>query len=183
MVYIFDFDGTIVNSMEEHITCYEKAFKHISPYCCGSDLKKILRNNLSKGIEEVCRILEFDQSEIGYLKKMKDLYFDMLKLKIELNLKAVQFILDDKVENKYIISNARKKTITDLLELHKIDTHFKKILSREDFENCKPHPEMGLSLIESEKLDPKDCVYFGDSDVDKEFSKNCGFHFKKIEVK
>lgn len=41
----------------------------------------------------------------------------------------------------------------------------------------KPHPGLGVMLIEKYKLDPAQCIFVGDQTTDKTFAERCGFQF------
>jgi HAD superfamily hydrolase (TIGR01662 family) len=41
----------------------------------------------------------------------------------------------------------------------------------------KPNPGMGVELICSFKIDPRQCIYVGDAGTDRSFAARCGFRF------
>lgn len=63
----------------------------------------------------------------------------------------------------------------DLIHQHTgIQSYFDFILTREDFENSKPHPEPYLTAAAKMKLSPKDCLVFEDSERGVLSAKNAG---------
>ena len=181
---IFSFDGTLVDSRQHHIDAYLEAIKEYKNVESKTELKYyniILKKHFDFGIEYVLKtFLYLGDIQIREIRKIKNqkINYEQIKLKTDI----IEKFKDHK--NLFIISNARNDTITNIMDANKkLITLFREIITPDLFYDIKkkPDPEMGLFLTRKYFLNPTNCVYIGDSDVDKMFAHNCEFNFKFVD--
>ena len=184
--YIYDFDDTLVDSKKFHIEAYKKAIHQIDPKIQTQDdeeFYKIFNTYIDYGIDYVMKNIFFVNDDT--IKSIKLLKKDLLDIK---SIKIKQSVFDKMIKDchKYIISNASYSNIEKIFESNDINEFaiFRDIMSPDLFfkMNNKPDPGMGIHLINKYHLIPSQCVYIGDSHVDKLFADNCGFEFQHVSM-
>ena len=72
------------------------------------------------------------------------------------------------------VATNRTNTTKAVFEHHNLQDFFDIIISAQDVEHPKPHPESFLKIFQHFGIGPEEALYFGDSSVDQEFARNCG---------
>ena len=70
-----------------------------------------------------------------------------------------------------VVTNRRKLGTELVLKNFDLGRYFLVIMSREDVNNPKPHPEPLLKALEKLKVEPEESIYVGDNDVDVRAAK------------
>ena len=162
-IFIFDFDGTIVDSSEIHNQAFEEALSGFNLSFDYEDLKGLSTLNALKRIfnENQANI---DESMLKSLQKKKQdisqkLYKDHIKLVDGFG----KFI--SKLENKNcaIASSASKKSIMIALEKFNLLERFDPIISIEEVEFSKPAPDIFNKVLEYYAIEPNLAIVFEDS--------------------
>jgi len=66
------------------------------------------------------------------------------------------------------VATNRSATIGKVLEVNNLSHYFDIVVSSLDVENPKPHPESVFKILDFFGLEPDQCFYVGDSEVDSE---------------
>jgi HAD superfamily hydrolase (TIGR01549 family) len=72
------------------------------------------------------------------------------------------------------ISTNRTYTIQYVLEYHRLKPYFDLVVSSSDVEFPKPHPQSLKKIMDHFGVDPENCLYVGDSEVDLETARRAG---------
>ncbi len=163
-LFIFDFDGTLINTEEFHYEAYILAISEL----LNIEVNK-LKNNLtypiyekfahSLNIKDIQNYLfyhfDFPNDEFNKLynlkqKKFSELIFNNIDKLNYIN--GIEELLTNIIQfNKdfVIVTNSSIKSIKFFLDLPKFNllNHVKKIYTKEDFLQKKPHPECYLKVI------------------------------------
>ena len=83
---------------------------------------------------------------------------------MEPDLKEVLDIL--KPDYGLAVATNRSNTIGKVLELNGLSHYFDIVVSSLDVENPKPHPEPVFKILNFFRIEPRECLYVGDSEVD-----------------
>jgi len=162
--FLFDFDGTLANTLPLYIKAYDKALSSIGFSLSEQDIVK-----KCFGIKEVsiCRSLgvpeksdEFTKnyfSEVKILCKEAALFDGTLNFLIYLRERGIKTA---------IITFAYRWYIDMIIEELKIGSLIDMIVSSNDVKYPKPEPEAVLKICHSFKVNPKDCIVVGDSRSD-----------------
>lgn len=161
---LFDLDGVLLDATEVHYSALNEALKE----CGYSEISRKDHETTYNGIptREKLRLLNItleDQEKIQ--QKKQQITISEIK-----KLKPIPDIVDTLgflFEKKYKIaccSNSIKQTIVEGLSSGGLIHFFDLIVSNEDVEKSKPHPEMYLNAMKFFRLYPKQCLIIEDSD-------------------
>ena len=161
---ILDWDGTLINSMENVMKAYSVLLNKPLDYVkenYDSNWKVFLKREGVKepSREEWKRLLDMFENDLfqGASEYLNKTYNDKYRLAIATSTNSLS-----------LNSNLKK---------FNLDRLFEASVTFEEVKNIKPHPE-GINIaMKKLKLAPSECVYVGDSLVDAIASKNAGVDF------
>ena len=178
--FLFDLNGTMINDMEYHIQAwfnilnddlgagltYEQVRSHM--YGKNDELFVRIFGKERFGLEEMRAhgIEKERRYQAAYLPQLKliDGLDAFLKKAHELDIKMA------------IGSAAIPFNIDFVLDNLDLRHYFKAIVSADDVEISKPHPETYLKCAELLGVDPADCLVFEDAPKGVEAAKNAGMN-------
>jgi HAD superfamily hydrolase (TIGR01549 family) len=162
---LFDFDGTLVNTMPLHFHAYKTVFAAI-----GIDLKpEEFYNNIGgKAAETIIKFLDGRKSsisinEIHAQKKivLQELIDEQEIITLEaaklLPVMAPHFRLG-------LVSSGASQGIKKMLNKLQWEEYFEVVISGDDVEHGKPDPESYLLAANKLSVFPADCLVFEDTD-------------------
>jgi HAD superfamily hydrolase (TIGR01509 family) len=163
--YLFDCDGTIVDSMPLHYIAWKTAFAEWNcPF--PEDLFYSWGGKPTREIIATLNEMHGLNMPVEALAEHKEeLYFKMLP-----QLKAIPEIMEiiDAEHGRIpfaVVSGGRRDSVTKALSaLHLMD-RFETIVSSEDYVNSKPAPDAFLVAAARLGVAPKDCLVFEDTDL------------------
>jgi HAD superfamily hydrolase (TIGR01509 family) len=180
--FIFDFDGTLVNSDKFHSQAFKKTL-------AISNKNLLINFNYEeiKGLstEYALDILGIKENKQKFAKLKRKYFIDSIK-KVSFfkdSLKTINF-LKSKKKNIYIVSGSSKKNINFLLKKKNINVNG--IISREDTVHSKPHPMPFKMCLEKYKLKKTETIVIEDAasgiySAKKNNLKTIGINNKKIQ--
>jgi len=170
---IFDRDGVILDSEWININSAIKAFKGV-----GIEIKKEEKEWIIGRHPEDYKELFFERYDFSYEKFreiQRETYYELLK-SAPLFDKTVSLIKElhrRKIPFALTTSSGLKSTL-QVLEKADLVHAFSVIVTNEDYDNKKPHPEPYEVTAKKLNLHPKDCVAIEDSSVGIESAKSAG---------
>jgi HAD superfamily hydrolase (TIGR01509 family) len=81
-----------------------------------------------------------------------------------------------------LVTTAASPTVTALLKCHGLAGHFDVVVTGDDVEFRKPHPEAYLRAAQLLGITPQDCLAFEDSDVGVAAARAAGTSFIRITL-
>lgn len=162
---IFDLDGVLVDAKNIHYTTLNKALgkeyeisweDHLNKYDGLKTNEKLKLLTVSKGLSPS----SYDEI---WAKKQKLTIEELKSVKINETLKHT---IKELVKQNYklaVCSNSIRKTILTVLSKLDIIEHFDYIVSNEDVNNSKPHPEMYWKTISYFGFLPEETLIIEDS--------------------
>ncbi len=171
--FIFDLDGTLADTMPIHykacqLVCERKGFNFPEDYFykeAGKPTLEVFRNLIRK-----LEIKNLDGNELGQEKEQ--MFIDLIPL-----VKPLDFVA--KVAKRYkdkipmaIGSGGQRNTVKLTLKAIGFDGFFDSIVTCDDVEFHKPHPETFLKAASEMGVEPHDCVVFEDGDPGLEAAKS-----------
>ena len=163
--YLFDCDGTIVDSMPLHYIAWKTAF---SEWNCPfpEDLFYSWGGKPTREIVATLNKMHGLAMPVEALAEHKEeLYFKLLP-----ELKAIPEVLEQ-IEAQHgripfaVVSGGRRESVVrSLTALHLLDK-FDTIVGAEDYTNGKPAPDAFLVAAARLGVAPKDCLVFEDTDL------------------
>jgi beta-phosphoglucomutase family hydrolase len=178
--YLFDCDGTIVDSMPLHYVAWKRV---LSEWNCefdedlfyawgGMPVAEIIatlneRHGLTMPVEDVSR-------------RKEALYFEILP-----QLKAVPEVLEH-IEASHgqipfaVVSGSTRDSVTRSLETLKILDRFETLVCAGDYQRSKPDPEPFLIAAERLGIAPEDCLVFEDTEMGIQAATAAGMASVKV---
>ncbi len=171
---IFDLDGTVANTMQNHFSAWRAA---VSPF--QIDFNAELFKSLT-GTPREATILK--------LNKMFNKNMDPIKVgaaKVDFYKKAAHLTKEIKivadVVRKYhnilpmsIGTGSTRVGATRTLEITGMNSFFDIVITANDIQQPKPHPETFLKCAELMGIEPKDCLVFEDGILGIQAAKTAG---------
>ena len=163
-VIIFDCDGVMFDSRQANVNFYNHILFHFGlPPLTNEDVEFVHMhtvveslNHIFRGTTYVAKAQEY-RLKLDYIPFIKDMV-------MEPDLKEVLDIL--KPDYGLAVATNRSNTIGKVLELNGLSSYFDIVVSSLDVENPKPHPEPVFKILNFFRIEPQECLYVGDSEVD-----------------
>lgn len=178
---IFDLDGTLVDSLTSiGDTCNEALVKH---NLSSRDMEEY-KYFAGDGAFELVKRAVYASGDEKY-EKLQDVYNEYKKIFEKDCTRGVVFFKDidillqnlkDKGIKLAILSNKPHERTIDVVNKIFGDNLFDMVLGCKDEETKKPNPYGALLICERFNIEPKDCVYIGDTDTDIKTGKNAGMY-------
>lgn len=159
---IFDLDGTVVNTMQNHFEAWRIAVK---PY--GIDFTADLFRSLT------------GMPRIATIEKLNDLFGTSMKPAEVGDNKAAHYkksahltqeinVVTDVIRKYHTIlpmsvgTGSTRLGAKQSLVVTGMDKYFEIVITADDISNPKPHPETFLKCAELMRIEPEDCLVFED---------------------
>ena len=179
--YLFDCDGTIVDSMPLHFVAWGKALHEWE--CMFSEEQFYAWGG--RPVDEIIRVL----NEMHGLKmpvdevyaKKEALFREMLP-----GLEGIPEVLEH-VDRMYgvipfaVVSGSPRESVEASLDVLGIRDRFEVLVCAGEYEKGKPHPEPFLKASEMLGVKPEDCLVFEDADPGIEAAKAAGMQWVKVD--
>jgi beta-phosphoglucomutase family hydrolase len=178
--YLFDCDGTIVDSMPLHYVAWKKA---LSEWGCEFD-EQVFYAWGGMPVDAVIATLNEQQglsmpvAEVA--KRKEDLYYEILH-----ELQAVPEVLEHINESHgkirfAVVSGSTRESVTKSLEALGILDRFETMVCAGDYTKSKPDPEPFLLAAERLGVAPKDCLVFEDTEMGIQSATAAGMASVKV---
>jgi Predicted phosphatase/phosphohexomutase len=165
---VSDLDGTLIDTAKTLARAWEEAFKteglqvgydELYKNTKGIDSKDIIRKYKKEAkTEDLARIKE----------KRKDNFLNLIDSGSELlypeTMKVLEEIRSRKIEIA-IGTGMSRDLLGKVLAITGLDKNIDAVVSSDDVENGKPGPDIFLEAFDRIKVDPKNGIVVGDSDV------------------
>lgn len=190
---IFDMDGTIIDTNDLVVECIRSS---VEEYLKFTPKEEDIINILGKPLKIQMGFFsgEYIDDMVSYYSKLyrlnrdeKTMIFDgVISLLNELNKKNIKMA---------IVSNKGNKGIQHALKKFNIEKYFDIVISVNDVENKKPHPEGVRKVLKSWGFSPGEVIFIGDSNNDILCANNAKIkavlvawsiipmsHFRKVNI-
>jgi len=169
---IFDCDGVMFDSRQANINFYNHILTHFGlPPMTAEDIEFVHMNTVVESLNHIfrdspylARAQEY-RLNLDYIPFIKDMV-------IEPGLKEVLDFL--KPDFGLAVATNRSNTIGKVLELNGLSHYFDIVVSSLDVKNPKPHPEPVYKILDFFGIEPQECLYVGDSEVDFQVCQAAG---------
>jgi HAD superfamily hydrolase (TIGR01549 family) len=174
--FIFDIDGTLVDSNELHVDSWDRAFRHFGKQFS----REQLRAQIGKGSDQY--LPEFlSPDEIKRFGKQLDEYrSDIFRKEYLPHVKPFpkvrelfQRIRED--DKKIVLASSGKKEDTKYyIDLLKIDNLIEGYTSADDADRSKPAPDIFTAALDKLSVKPNEAIAVGDTRFDIEAAAKIG---------
>lgn len=179
--YLFDCDGTIVDSMPLHFVAWSKALGEWS--CTFSEDQFYAWGG--RPVDEILLALNEAQGlkmpVTQVVNRKEAFYREMLR-----ELKGVPEVLEH-IERSYgkipfaVVSGSPRESVEASLEALGIRERFEVLVCAGEYTKGKPDPEPFLKAATLLNVAPEDCLVFEDADGGIAAAKRAGMHWVKID--
>jgi HAD superfamily hydrolase (TIGR01509 family) len=172
--YLFDCDGTIVDSMPLHYIAWKKA---LAQWNCSFE-EQLFYAWGGRPVTEIIAALNkrdgLNMPVDAVARRKEDLYFELLP-----QITAIPEVVEH-IEAKHghipmaVVSGSRRDSVLgSLTALHLVDK-FDTLVCAEDYARGKPAPDCFLVAAERLGVAPEDCLVFEDTDMGIEAATAAG---------
>ena len=172
--YLFDCDGTIVDSMPLHYIAWKKA---LGEWNCRFE-EELFYSWGGRPVREIIAALNemqgLNMPVDGVAKRKETLYFEL-----ENELKAIPEVIEH-IEAKHghiplaVVSGSRRNSVVHSLSALGLMDKFDVLVCAEDYERGKPAPDCFLTAAARLGVEPKDCLVFEDTEMGIEAATAAG---------
>ena len=177
LAFIFDIDGTLVDSNELHVDSWDRAFRHFGKQFPREKLRAQIGKGSDQYLPEFLTPEEIDR----FGKDLDDYRSDLFKKEYLPKVRPFpkvrelfQRIRDD--DKRIVLASSGKKADTKYyIDLLEIDDLIEGYTSGDDAENSKPAPDIfAASLKKLGGISPADALTVGDTRFDIEAASKAG---------
>ncbi len=165
---IFDYDGTLVDSLQLHVEIWKQVLREVGVKVSEEELrsrfgmtaKDILKEILPKNIHAKIKSIS---------KKEASLFIARLnELKLMPNVREVLNELKSRSIPMAIATSIQKESLEKSLTFLDIRDYFDYIITGEEVSRGKPRPEILLKVARKALIKPESCLVVGDAVYDAE---------------
>jgi HAD superfamily hydrolase (TIGR01549 family) len=166
---LFDFDGTIVDSLKHHLYAYRQAYNHF-----GKNLtdEQIIRDAFYTSVDEKTARYQIEDKEKfsqAYFKHLDDAFE---RLEVQENLiEGLDFLKNKNLKLAIITFAPGERTKMHLKRIG-LDKYFDVVLGGDDVKSRKPDPEIAEKAMQLLGVRPAETLLIGDIDLDILTGKN-----------
>ena len=178
--YLFDCDGTIVDSMPLHYRAWKKA---LAEWNCTFD-EKLFYAWGGTPVAEIISSLNKRQGlrmPVERVSAQKESFYRELLPELKSVPEVVEHIADQHGRIPFaVVSGSTRESVTaSLLSLNLLE-HFATLVCAGDYQKSKPHPEAFLLAAAKLGVAPETCLVFEDTDLGIQAATAAGMASVKI---
>ena len=163
--YLFDCDGTIVDSMPLHYVAWKRA---LGEWNCAFE-EELFYEWGGRPVTEIIAALNqmhgLNMPVDAVARRKENLYFELQD-----ELKAIPEVIEH-IETQHghiplaVVSGSRRKSVVHSLSALGLLEKFDVLVCAEDYPHGKPAPDCFLTAAARLGVDPKDCLVFEDTEM------------------
>lgn len=175
---IFDMNGTMVDDMSYHAEAWRNIINgELKGNLSNEEVKREMYGKNEEVLERVFGVNKFSQEEMNRISKQKEeAYQNAFRPHLTL-VDGLQTFLEKAYQHNIpmaIGTAAIPFNIDFVLDNLNLRHYFTAIVSADDVEKSKPHPETFLKAATALGVTPDDCIVFEDSPKGVETALNAG---------
>lgn len=171
--YIFDFDGTLIDSSEEILSSITLACKQENIEIKNLD-KTIIGQPISIILKNILKNTDYEIKE-KIAKNFREIYDNIEFSNIKEIKGAGNFLntLKTKNKNMYLLTNKPLIPTKKILKILNWNDFFDDIYTIDRYNPAKNKTEMLKLLISENSIEKENCIYIGDTTEDMDAAKDC----------
>ena len=171
--FIWDLDGTLLDSYEAILSGIEETFGQFSiPYDRKKVREFILKYSVQDLLEQVADERKLDAEVLNQVRA-QSLAEKNAQVVLMPGAREVLAWADKAGIQQFVYTHKGDNAFTILRDLG-LECYFTEILTNQSGFARKPSPEAATYLLEKYELDPENTYYIGDRTLDVEFAQNSG---------
>jgi len=166
---IIDFDDTLVSTIDTHADSWRRSLERVLNR--EISIESIL-SDINYGMDVLLKKYQLSPSEVKLAEKFKKQIFSKNLHKTKVNQLLLWVCENGSFEKIYIASNSSRENVDKIMSYHDISPQlFNGIITRDDVENKKPHPDMAHLIFNKNDYSEDEYIMVGDSEVDSTFAR------------
>lgn len=172
---IFDFDGTLANTLPICYYAFQNVFKVYDNKELSSEEIKAMFGPSETGIikENLINLNKKEAIELYYEKYLEN-HSNLVEHNVEID-EMLSHIRDNGIKLGIVTGKARRSLEISLKALQ-MDNYFDVIITGDDVIKPKPHPEGVIKALSLLGVENNEAVFIGDSDADIQAGKEANVH-------
>ena len=178
--YLFDCDGTVVDSMPLHYLAWRRA---LDAWHCSFP-EELFYEWGGRPVEEILADLSSAQGlelPVAEVARIKEGYFHEALPQLTAVAEVLEHVehAHGRIPFAIVSGGGRDSVIRSLDQLHLLD-RFETLVCAEDYSHAKPNPEPYLLAAQRLGVAPADCLVFEDTDLGIEAARAAGMSWVKV---
>lgn len=179
---LVDFDGTLADTRKANARAYVAALKE-----AGYQLteEEYLKQHFGVRCPDFLRSIGFtDPEQIDRIRRRKIELYPTFFSSVRLNEPLWAFCQHFREQGGkvWIVSTGQPDNLKNAMRYLKLESGVDGILSAEDVEHHKPHPDAFLMAMQIEGCEPEECLIFEDSKVGIEAARRSGANYMVVNL-
>lgn len=171
--FIWDLDGTLLDSYEAILSGIEETYAQISiPYDKEKVREFILKYSVQDLLEKVAEERKLDVEMLNQVRA-QSLAEKNAQVVLMPGAREVLNWADQTGIQQFVYTHKGDNALTILRDLG-LESYFTEILTSQSGFTRKPSPEAAIYLLDKYQLNPDNTYYIGDRTLDVEFAQNSG---------
>lgn len=174
-VLLFDFDGVLIQSMEDHYEGWRRALEKYGIDMNPEELFMMEGQGVRAVATEITRKYNIpveDTSDI--IKNKQEHYNTIKKIRFYPNLLDVLNWAREKQLKMGVVTGGMRTRVKEALESFGLMDYFKAIITSDDVSETKPSPRPYLIAATQLEVDPKDCIVIENAPLGIHSGKSAG---------
>ncbi len=174
---LFDFDGVIVKSMEDHYEGWRRALAEYGIDMSPEELYVLEGQGVEAVASQLSRKYNLSLEETQNLIQKKIFYYDQVK-KIQFYPHLIDVLEWAKQRDLKlaVVTGGDRKRVEDTLDSYGLLGYFDAIVTADDVEYTKPSPEPYLHAAQQLGVAPNDCIVIENAPLGIRSAKNAGMY-------
>ncbi len=173
-VILFDLDGTLIDSTDAILKCFDKSFIEFG---FSSPQQDSIKKLIGHPLDQMYRELGVDEEIVWDMVDCYKKHYRKVSTKMTTLLPNAKEAIEEasKFARLGIVTTKTAEYSRILLEHMGIMHHFEVLIGREDVKHPKPHPEPIFTALDQMKIEDKSRVWMiGDTCLDLNSAKSAG---------
>ncbi|GAB4180680.1 MAG: HAD family phosphatase [Calditrichia bacterium] len=172
---LFDFDGVIVRSMEDHYEGWKRVFKDYDVDLRPHDLFLLEGQGVELVAAQMMEKYNIPMDQLDRIIQTKKIIYEEIKdLQIYPGLKEILDYLKQKNYRIGVVTGGDKKRVLNTLNHFSLTDYFSCIITADDVTHTKPHPEPFIKGAEALGLSPEECLVVENAPLGVESARKAG---------
>jgi len=179
---LFDMDGVILVSMEQHLEAWQHAFRKFNVHVNPEDFYHLEGRGVKSVVEDLSVKYNIDPGLAPVLMETKIRYYDNIyKAEFYDGLFDLLDLLTGKALKLAIVTGGGRDRVQRLVDEY-FPGVFHCIITSDDVQQTKPNPEPYLKAAERLGIDPSDCIVIENAPLGIRSAKQAGMFVIAIQT-
>lgn len=179
---LFDLDGVILKSMEQHLEAWQFAFKKYGIHVKKEEFYQLEGRGVKAVVQELTRIYNIDTKLAPLIMEDKINYYDKIyKAEFYDGLFDLLAYLQDNKIKMAIVTGGSRNRVKRLLQDY-LNGLFSAIVTSDDVQNTKPFAEPYLKGAQLLGLNVQECLVIENAPLGIQSAKNAGMRVIAIQT-